>query len=236
MKSPGFADIAIVSCGTLSLELNHLRAEGFLDTEHLFFTTPGLHEDIHELDRQLLDRIAKAREKAGKVLVVYGGKFCYVNADEPTRTMQQIITEQGAGMARIEPSPRQAAGNALAIAVQDTHCMDMLASEAERERIAVEVADGEKVWWMTPGWIKFRHKVFKGWDKGLANENLPRHSGGAVVLDGTGYLDTYMAEHPEDFWEYSDWMGIPIIPYPVSLDRFKMLLTEQAEKLYGNGV
>ena len=220
MTDISFADIAIVSCGTLSLELNHLRAEGFLDTEHLFFTTPGLHEDIHELERQLLDRITKAREKAGKILVVYGGKFCYVNADEPTRTMQQIITEQGTGVARI----------------QATHCMDMLASEAERERIAVEVAGGEKVWWMTPGWIKFRHKVFKGWDQGLANENFPRHTGGAVVLDGIGYLDTYMAEHPEDFLEYSDWMGIPIIPYPVTLDRFKMLLTEQAEKLHGNGV
>lgn len=134
--------------------------------------------------------------------------------------MQQIITEQGAGVTRI----------------QATHCMDMLASEAERERIAAEVAAGEKVWWMTPGWIKFRHKVFKGWDKGLANENFPRHSGGAVVLDGIGYLDTYMAEHPEDFLEYSDWMGIPIIPYPVNLDRFKRLLTEQAEKLQGNGV
>ena len=220
MTDISFADIAIVSCGTLSLELNHLRAEGFLNTKHLFFTTPGLHEDIHELERQLLDRITKARQKAGKVLVVYGGKFCYVNADEPTRTMQQIITEQGAGVARI----------------QATHCMDMLASEVERERIAAEVAGGEKVWWMTPGWIKFRHKVFKGWDKGLANENFPRHSGGAVVLDGIGYLDTYMAEHPEDFLEYSDWMGIPIIPYPVTLDRFKRLLTEQAEKLHGNGV
>jgi hypothetical protein len=31
-------------------------------------------------------------------------------------------------------------------------------------------------------------------------------------------------------------MGIPIIPYPVTLDRFKRLLTEQAEKLNGNGV
>ena len=220
MTDISFADIAIISCGTLSLELNHLRAEGFLNTEHLFFTTPGLHEDIHELARQLLDRIAKARQKAGKVLVVYGGKFCYVNADQPTRTMQQIITEQGAGVARI----------------QATHCMDMLASEDERERIAADVAGGEKVWWMIPGWIKFRHKVFKGWDKGLANENFPRHSGGAVVLDGVGYLDTYMAEHPEDFLDYSDWMGIPIIPYPVSLDRFKMLLAEQAEKLHGNGV
>jgi len=216
MAQTSFSDIAIVSCGTLSLELNHLRAEGFLDTEHLFFTTPGLHEDIHELENQLLDRIARAKEKAGKVLVVYGGKFCYVNADEPTRTMQKIIAEQGENVARIDA----------------THCMDMIASEAERESIAAEIAGGEKVWWMTPGWIKFRHKVFKGWDKGLANENFPRHSGGAVVLDGIGYMDTYMAEHPEDFLEYSDWMGIPIIPYPVSLDRFKILLAEQADKLH----
>jgi hypothetical protein len=40
-----------------------------------------------------------------------------------------------------------------------------------------------------------------------------------------------MAEKPEDFLEYSDWMGIPIQPYPVTLDRFKALLTEQAEAL-----
>jgi hypothetical protein len=38
-----FTDIAIVSCGTLSLELNFLKQEGFLDTPHLLFTTPGLH-------------------------------------------------------------------------------------------------------------------------------------------------------------------------------------------------
>jgi hypothetical protein len=150
-----------------------------------------------------------------KVIVVYGGKFCYINADQPTRTMQTIVEEQGPNVVRINA----------------THCMDMVASENEREQIAQEVAGGEKVWWMTPGWIKFRHQVFKGWDKGLANENFPRHTGGAVVLDSLGYVDQYMAEKPEDFLEYSDWMGIPIQPYPVTLDRFKALLTEQAEAL-----
>jgi hypothetical protein len=215
MPTPSFSNIAIVSCGTLSLELNHLSAQGFLDTKHLYFTTPGLHEDVRELERQLLDRIASARQKADKVLVVYGGKFCYVNADEPTRTMQRIIAEQGTDVAR----------------VQATHCMDMIASEAERDRVAAEVAGGEKVWWMTPGWIKFRHQVFKGWDKGLANENFPRHGGGAIVLDGVGFMDRYMEEDPEAFLEYSDWMGIPIIPYSVTLDRFKSLLAEQVEKL-----
>jgi len=215
MNTVSFSDIGIVSCGTMSLELDFLKEEGFLDAQHLFFTTPGLHQDIRDLERQLVARINQAKEKAGKVLVVYGGEFCYVNPDEPTRTMQHIIEEQGPGVARI----------------QATHCMDMLASEEERERIAQEIAGGEKVWWMTPGWIKFRHSVFKGWDQGLANENFPRHTGGVVVLDAVGYVDQYMAEHPEDFLEYSDWMGIPIQGYPVSLDRLKSLLLEQAEIL-----
>jgi hypothetical protein len=215
MSSISFSNIAVVACGTVSLELKHLQQTGFLDTNHLYFTTPGLHEDIHDLERQLIDRIGLAKEKTDKVLVVYGGKFCYVNADDPFRTMKTIIEEQGPNVARINA----------------THCMDMLASEQERDAIAQEVAGDEKVWWMTPGWIQFRHKVFKGWDKGLANENFPRHTGGAVVLDGIGYLDVYMAEKPEEFLEYSDWMGIPIIPYTITLDRFKDLLTEQAKKL-----
>ncbi len=217
MSSVSFADIAIVSCGTLSLELNFLRQEGFLDTPYLYYTTPGLHQDIPELERQLVDRINKAKTRTDKVLVVYGGKFCYVNVDEPQRRMQTIIQEQGPGVARIDA----------------THCMDMLASEQEREQIAREVAGGEPVWWMTPGWIKFRKQVFAGWDKGIANENFPKHTGGAIVLDGIGYTDRYMEEKPEEFLEYSDWMGIPIIPYAVTLDRFKNLLTQQAEILLG---
>jgi hypothetical protein len=215
MENVSFADIAIVSCGTLSLELNYLKQTGVLDTDHLYFTTPGLHEDIRELERQLIRQIGAAKEKTDKVLVVYGGKFCYVNADEPTRTMQKIIAEQGPNVARIEA----------------THCMDMIASEAEREEIAREVAGGEKVWWMTPGWVKFRHKVFKGWDKGLANENFPRHTGGAIVLDGIGFMDRYMTEKPEEFLEYADWMGIPMTPFPVTLDRFTSLLADQARRL-----
>lgn len=215
MPEVSFHDMAIVSCGTVSLELNYLKQKGFLDTEHISFTTPGLHEDVKELERQLVSRIQKAQQVVDKVIVVYGGKFCYINADQPTRTMQTIIEEQGPKVARIKA----------------THCMDMVASEDEREQVAQEVAGGEKVWWMTPGWIKFRHQVFKGWDKGLANENFPRHTGGAVVLDSLGYVEQYMAEKPEEFLEYSDWMGIPIQPYPVTLDRFKSLLTEQAELL-----
>jgi hypothetical protein len=215
MENVSFSDIAIVSCGTLSLELNYLKEDGFLDTDHIYYTTPGLHQDIPELERQLVSRIRKAKEKCNKVLVVYGGKFCYVNLDEPTRLMQTIIEEQGADLTRI----------------QATHCMDMIAGEMERANIAQEISAGQPVWWMTPGWIKFRKQVFKGWDKGLANENFPKHTGGAVVLDGIGYLDTYMAEHPEEFLEYADWMGIPIIPHAVTLGRFKSLLAEQAKKL-----
>ena len=215
MENVSFSDIAIVACGTLNLELSHLKKEGFLDAQKIYYTKPGLHQNCHELENQLIGRIAMAKEKADKVIVVYGGKFCYVNVDAPTRTMQKVIEEQGPGVGR----------------VQATHCMDMIAGEAERDQIAQELAGGEKVWWMTPGWIEYRHQVFEGWDKGIANENFPKHTGGAIVLDGIGYVDKYMAEKPEEFLEYCDWMGIPIQGYSVPLDHFKSLLLDQAKIL-----
>jgi len=215
METVSFSDIAIVACGTMSLELNYLREDGFLDSPRIFYTEPGLHQVCSELEQQLIKQINKAKEKYNKIIVVYGGKFCYVNIDDPLRRMQTIIDELGEGITRIDA----------------THCMDMLANEKERNEIASEVAGGEPVWWMTPGWIKYRQQVFKDWDKALANENFPRHSGGAIVLDGIGYMDTYMSEQPEEFLEYVDWMGITLMPYTVTLDRFKNLLIDEAKKL-----
>jgi len=210
MKEHSFSDTAIVACGTMSPEINHLVKEGFLDTQHIFYTTPGLHQDIPELETQLIKFIEKAKTVANDVIVVYGGKYCYVNPDNPTRLMQTIIREQGLKVARIEAS----------------HCMGMLASDDEMKQIGNEIAGGEPVWFMTPGWVKYQKQVFKGWDKAIANENFPRHTGGCVVLDGVGYLDQYMEEDPEGFLDYCDWMGIPMQPYPITLDRFKGLLTD----------
>lgn len=113
MDDVSFSGISIVSCGTLRLELNHLKAEGFLDTPQICYTTPGLHQDVPELERQLVRLVTQATEKHGNVIVVYGGKFCYVNMDQPTRLMQTIIQAQGHGVARI----------------QATHCMDMLLTD-----------------------------------------------------------------------------------------------------------
>lgn len=213
-----FSDTSIVACGTMRPEIEYLKESGFLDTDHVFFTTPGLHQDIRELEHQLGKAIEKARPRVKGVIVVYGGKYCYVNPDEPTRLMKTVIAEYGPEVVRVQAS----------------HCMGMLASQEEMERIVQEVAGGEPVWFMTPGWVKFRKLVFKGWDKGIANENFPRHTGGAVVLDGIGFMDDYMAKDPEGFLEYCDWMGIPMQGYPITLDRFKALLTDQLTVLEKN--
>ena len=209
-KNKLFEDYVIVSCGTLSPELNYLRKDGFLDAKKILYTKPGRHEVPQELESGLIEKINIAKKYSSKIIVVYGGKYCYVNAKDTFRTIDTIIGEQGAEISRINAS----------------HCMDMLVSEEEREKIS----KGKKVWWLTPGWIIYRYFVFQDWDKAQANENFPKHTGGAILLDGIDFWDGYCEQHPEKILEFSDWMGIEIQPYKISLDRFKKLLLERIDK------
>jgi len=207
MEEISFRDYAIVACGTLNLELSYLQKSGFLDASKILYTKPGRHEIPRELEEQLIRQIGNAKKFSKKIIVVYGGKFCYMNADDPYKTIDRIIEEQGSGIYRVKAS----------------HCIDMLASAEERERIS----EGKDVYWITPGWLKYRHYVFQGWDRGLANENFPKHTGGAVMLDSIGFWEEYEEKHPEEILEFSDWMGIPLEPYKVTLDRFKGLLLDE---------
>jgi hypothetical protein len=206
---------AIVACGTLSLELNHLRKSGFLGETRIEYTKPGRHEVPRELEQQLVERIARAKKHREAVIVVYGGKFCFIDLSNPGRTIDRVIEEQGRNLARIEA----------------THCIDMLVSSEEREAIR----GGEKVFWLTPGWIINRNWVFQDWDKGKANETFPQHKGGAVVLDAVGFWDDYSLRHPEKLLDFSDWMGIPLQPHKITLSRFKRLLLECGQKVYESG-
>jgi len=203
-----FKDYVVVSCGTLAPELNYLRKQDFLDAKKIIYTTPGRHEVLEELESQLIQKINIAKQHSKRIIIVYGGKFCYVNADNPYRTMDTIIQEQGTGISISR--------------INATHCMDMLADESQREQIS----GGQKVWWLTPGWVIYRHYVFQDWDIGKANENFPQHTGGAILLDGIGFWDQYCHEHPEKILEFSDWMGIEIRPHKIALDRLKNLLSD----------
>jgi len=203
-----FKDYVIISCGTLAPELNHLRKSSFLDSKHLLYTKPGRHEVPKELESQLIQKINTAKQQSRKIIIVYGGKFCYVNVDNPYRTIDAIIQEQGTGISISRTNA--------------THCMDMLAGERERE----EISEGKKVWWLTPGWVIYRDYVFQDWDKGKANENFPQHTGGAILLDGIDFWDKYCQEHPEKVLEFSDWMGIEIRPHKVTLDRLKNIFLD----------
>jgi len=202
-KRVSFQDYAIVACGTLNMELNHLKDSGLLDARKILYTKPGRHEVPLELESQLIRQIGVAKKFASNIIVVYGGKFCYINADDPYRKIDTIIQEQ------LEPGVRISR-------IKATHCMDMLASEKEREQIS-------------QGRDKYRHHVFQGWDKGLANENFPKHTGGAIMLDAIGFFDEMMQNNPEGILEFSDWMGIPMEPYPVTLGRLLELLSDEVK-------
>ena len=201
-----FRDYVIVSCGTLVPELSYLKKQGFLDAGGILYTIPGRHEVPKELESQLIQKISAAKQHSKKIIIVYGGKFCYVNIDNPYTTIDTIIAEQTVGISISR--------------INATHCMDMLAGERRRD----EISEGKKIWWLTPGWIIYRSHVFQDWDKGKANENFPQHTGGAILLDGIDFWDRYCREYPEKILEFSDWMGIEIRPHKITLDRLKNLL------------
>ncbi len=170
-----FQDYAIVACGTINMKLNHLKDSVFLNAIKILYTKPGRHEVPRGLESQLIRQIGTAKKYASKVIMVYGGKFCYVNADNLYRKIDTIIQEQeepGVRISRIKASQR----------------IDMVGSAEKRERIS----QGKGIYWLTPRWMKYRHYVYQGWDKVLANENPPEHTGGAIMLDAIGLYDKVM--------------------------------------------
>lgn len=208
-----FKDYAIVACGTMIPELNYLKEIGFLDVQAIY-TAPGLHQVPDELENQLQKQLEIAKKSTKKIIIVYGGKYCYINMRDSYRTIDTVIDEmreEGYYIARTEVE----------------NCLDMLATGDEREILA----EGKKVWFCTPGWLKYRDMVFKGWDKANANENFPQYTGGGIMLDPIGFFDNYAIEHVEEILDFSDWASIPLEARTVGLERFKdVLISAMAEE------
>ncbi|MFO8013054.1 MAG: DUF1638 domain-containing protein [Phycisphaerae bacterium] len=203
-----FRETTLVACGTLRPELQALADEGRLDARRVLYTGPGLHEWQAKLQAQLARQLERAVAEAGGTVVVYGER-CFLDNRDPTRDTEAVIRE-------VAPS---------AIRVDAAHCVDMLADAAERQRLA----RGERVYWLTPGWIQYWNAIFADWDAAKANETFPQHAK-AVVLDGVGFFEAFAAAEPERVLEISDWMGLPLEARPVLLDRFHGLLVDAARR------
>lgn len=202
-----FSGFTIVSCGTLSPELNALWHSGFLDADKILYTIAGLHENNNRLKQHLTRQLYRARQYSDRVIVVYGDK-CYINmATSPPQLVDDLIEGHETDARRIQ------AGN----------CVDMICAREERDRIS----GGDKVYWLTPGWLKYWKIIFQDWDHGKANETFPKNDR-AILLDAVDIYNEYAATCPEKLLEFSDWMGIPIVPHPVDLTRLKNLLSEVA--------
>ena len=203
-KKTSFKGYGIISCGILRQELSYLRETGFLDADKILYTAPGLHEVPSKLESQLKKQIENVKKEL-KILVVYGEK-CYVDTENPSRGIDRIIQEIGANTKRIKAK----------------NCIDTLVSMDEREKIA----GGQKVYWLTPGWLEYRKVIFKDWDQGKANETFPQHDK-AILLDPIGAFEKYSVDSPEKILEFADWMHLDIEPFKISLDRLRRLLLDE---------
>jgi len=203
-KMDSFRGFSVVSCGTMRPELTFLQEEGFLNPDTVLYTAPGLHEIPRNLEEQLSRQVKKGGRYSKKIIVVYGNR-CYLDFNDPLHTVDSIAAAAGDRVSRVEAA----------------NCVDMLADSAERENIA----GGDKVYWLTMGWLLFWKVIFKDWDAGKANETFPQHDK-AILLDPLNAFERFCEEHPEKVLEFSDWMKIPIEPRPVSLERLKALLIQ----------
>jgi len=200
-----FENHVVVSCGTLRPELDHLQEIGFLNARKVLYTAPGLHEDYRKLKAQLSDRLEQAVEYSKNIIVVYGGN-CYLDLKTaPPEHVDHLLNRSEGHISRTKA----------------TRCIDMLVDAEGREGIAGE----EKVYWITPGWVSYWKAIFAGWGDAKANETFPRYDK-AIVLDALGFYETCSLERPEVILELADWMGIPIEPHSITLDRLRGLLSD----------
>lgn len=204
-KKTTFEEFSIISCGTLRAELNSLYEEGFLNADKILYTTPGLHEIPWELERQLKKQIDNAKRYSQKIVVVYGDR-CYVDTKDPSRDIDKLIQETGVNAKRIKAK----------------NCIDMLADLDEREKIR----GGQKVYWLSSGWLEYWKVIFKDWDPAKANETFPQHDK-AILLDPIGIFEKYSNTSPEKLLEFADWMKLNIEPYKVILNRFRSMLLNE---------
>lgn len=200
-----FKGHVIVSCGTLRQELNYLNKIGLLDADRILYTVPGLHENPGELEKQLKRQLDEAKKISPKIIVLYGNR-CYVDVKNPSRDIDTLIQETGLNAKRIEAK----------------NCIDMLTSIEERQNIS----EGQKVYWLSSGWLEYWKIIFKDWDRGKANETFPQYDK-AILLDPTGIFEKYSINSPERVLEFADWMKLNIEPYKISLDRLKHLLRDK---------
>jgi len=193
-------------------EINHLMKTGFLNPLRTFFIAPGLHIVPDRLENGLLKRISQAREQCSdsQMIVVYGKK-CHVSTEDPYKRIDTILKAGGNGIVR----------------VQGDYGYDMLAGMEERQSISAGRQD--KILWFTPGWLRSWKTVYQryvGWDHADANANFPGYYDKIIVLDSLNLSDEYMTEHAEEILEIFDWTGLEIEFHPITLDRFKGLLTD----------
>jgi hypothetical protein len=212
MTHPTFEDRCIISCGMLHPEMVYLMEAGFLNPRHILFTPPGLHALPDRLETYLLKRLAQVREWCPdhKIIVVYGKK-CHISVDEPLKRVDSILQAAGQGIVR----------------VQGDYGYDMLADFEDRQRIS-EGREG-KTLWFTPGWLKSWKAVYQryfGWDSADANANFPGFYDKIVILDALGIAEEYMTHHAEEILELFDWTALEVEFHPITLDRFKGLLTD----------
>jgi hypothetical protein len=119
-----------------------------------------------------------------------------------------------------------AATGATRITIVVDNCAEFLADDETRQ----EIAAGREVYWLTPGWLKYRKAVFRYFDESRKSEAFGRCAA-AVLLCPLSTFDELVMSDPELILDLSDWMELNIEPAPVDLTRLQELLDDARNSL-----
>jgi hypothetical protein len=79
----------------------------------------------------------------------YSDVQCFLDSLDPAMDIDWLLAENGPGVTGLAAKS----------------CVDMLADEEERNKIA----GGRKIYWLAPWWVVYWKAIFRNWEEGLAN-------------------------------------------------------------------
>ena len=194
----------LISCGIVRKEIQKLIDEKKLDVEP-YFLDAGLHAVYVDLEKELIDALKKAQQKAENGIVVVYGDMCHPR-------IKKIVKQYNA------------------VKVDGLNCIDCLLG-GHKNLLKIDPRCSH--FYLSPGWMPSnlkKNRYFKEiFDWNIENiKDQFEHLNGLIIIDSLDNLE----ELQSDIEEFSFYTGLKVkLTESVGLNGLKAAIEEAIKKL-----